>query len=75
VVTAEIVGSSSVEVKLFGPVHAYVALAIVFAVSDNIFPEQTALLLPATGAPGAGLTMTVVVPAGLVHPSSVDVTE
>ena len=45
------------------------------AVNDNVFPEHTALLLPAAGAPGGGLTVTEAVPAAPVHPFSVAVTE
>ena len=38
-------------------------------------PGQTGELLPATGAEGIGLTVTVVVAAGLVQPFTVTVTE
>ena len=60
---------------VFGPVQLYVAPEIVLAVSDKIFPEQTVLLLPAVGAEGGGLTVTVVVPAELAQPFAVAVTE
>ena len=59
-----------------GPVHEYVAPPIVEAVSDNVFPEQTAELLPAMGAEGSGVITTTVVPADPVHPAAeVAVTE
>ena len=45
------------------------------AVNDNMFPVQTGLLLPATGAAGGGATVTEVVPAGPEHPFSVATTE
>jgi hypothetical protein len=38
-------------------------------------PTQVGLLLDAMGAAGGVFTTTVVVPAGLVHPFSVAVTE
>jgi hypothetical protein len=41
----------------------------------NAEPVQTGLLLPAVGAGGGGLTITAVVPAALVHPPRVTVTE
>ena len=70
------VGFCEVEVKLFGPLHEYVAPPIVLAVSDKVFPEQTGELLPATGAEGSGVMVTVVVPVGPTHPAAdVAVTE
>lgn len=48
---------------------------MVLAVSDKICPEHTVLLLPAVGAEGGGLTVTVVVPIGPVHPPIVTSTE
>ena len=44
-------------------------------VNDKVDPEQTALLLLGAGVAGAGFTVTEVVPAELVHPSTVAVTE
>lgn len=70
-----IVGSSSDELKLFGPVHVYVAPTTVFDVRFNVCPSQTGELLPGVGAAGAGLTTTVTVPKELVHPPTVIVTE
>jgi hypothetical protein len=68
-------GSSEVEVNVFGPVHEYVAPAIVLAVKFNVAPVQTGPLLPAVGEDGIGFTTTVVVPAILVQPLTVAVTE
>ena len=45
------------------------------AVKFNVCPVQIAELEPAVGAAGIGFTVTVVVPAGLVHPFTVAVTE
>lgn len=44
-------------------------------VSVIVFPVQTGLLLPAVGVAGIGFTVTAVVPATLVHPAKVAVTE
>ena len=74
-VAAAIVGFCKVEEKLFGPVHEYVAPAIVLAVRVNVEPAHKGLLLPAVGATGLGLTTTTVVPAGPGHPATVAVTE
>ena len=51
VVTAVIVGFCVADVKLFGPVQLYV-VPVLLAVKLNVLPEQTVLLLPATGATG-----------------------
>ena len=69
------VGFCSVDVNPLGPLHEYVAPVMVLAVSDNVCPEQTVLLLPAVGVPGGGFTVTVIVPAVLTHPFAVAVTE
>ena len=69
------VGFCTEAVKLFGPDQVYAAPDTVLAVRDNVKPEQTALLLPAVGAPGAELTTAVVVPAELVQPFTVADTE
>ena len=47
---------------------------MVLAVKLMVPPAHTALLLPAVGADGIGLTTTTVVPAGLGHPDTVAVT-
>src|SRR5690349_15080628 len=69
------VGFWSVEVKPFGPVHAYVAPATVAVVSAIVAPAQYGPPLLAAGVAGAGLTMTSVVPAAEVQPLTVMVTE
>src|ERR1035437_353025 len=60
VVAAAIVGFCVADVKLFGPVHEYVAPTIAPADKFNVFPEHTGLLLLAVGAPGIGFTVAVV---------------
>ena len=45
------VGFCEAEVKLFGPVQAYV-VPVEEAVKLNVLPEQTGELLPAVGAKG-----------------------
>ena len=57
-VAFEILGSSVELLKLFGPVHAYVALPTVTAVRLMVCPSQTGLLLPGV-AVGVGFTVTV----------------
>jgi hypothetical protein len=75
VVALAIEGFCKEDVKLFGPVHAYVALATVLAVKFNVAPAHIAPLLPAVGALGAILTVTVVPAlAALEHPLTVDMT-
>ena len=51
------------------------APAILLAVKFNVDPAQTGVLLPAVGAAGIGFITTAVVPAGLVQPPAVTVTE
>lgn len=68
-------GSSSPELKLFGPVQVYVAPATVFDVRLSVCPAQIGLLLPTVGAAGVGLITTFVVLCGLVHPPTVIVNE
>jgi hypothetical protein len=75
VVTAPIVGFCKAEAKLLGPVHEYVAPASVLAVRLNVNPEHTGVLLPRVGADGGGLITTEAVPATLVQPRVVAVTE
>ena len=55
-VAAAMEGSSAVEVKLFGPVQEYVALATVLAVRFNVVVAQMGELLPAVGEAGVGFT-------------------
>jgi hypothetical protein len=64
-----------VEVKLLGPVHAYVAPDIVPAVKLKVEPTQMGVLLPPVGAEGVERIVTEVVPAVPVHPKIVAVTE
>ena len=45
------------------------------AVRLSVAPEHIGALLPTAGAEGIGLITTVVVPAGLVQPFTVAVTE
>jgi formaldehyde-activating enzyme involved in methanogenesis len=75
VVTPGIEGFWTEEVKLFGPVQLYVAPATVEALKFKVCPAHNGALLPATGAPGTGFIMTLVVPARPVHPERVAVTE
>jgi hypothetical protein len=72
--TLPIVGFCVEELNAFGPVHEYVAPAIALAVRFNGVPAHTGLLLPAVGAEGGGLTITVTVPFGPVHPAFVTLT-
>ena len=58
-----------------GPVHEYVAPATGVAVNVSVDPAQTGLLLEAVGAAGVVLTVTATVPARLVQPPTVTVTE
>jgi hypothetical protein len=75
VVAFGIEGFCEFDVKLFGPVQLYVAPPIFEAVRFKVDPAQIALLLPAVGAAGAELTVTLVVPAGPVQPLTVAATE
>ena len=68
-------GFCSEEENPFGPVHEYVAPTILLAVKFNVLPAQIGELLPAVGAPGVGLTVTVTVPVALLHPLTVTVSE
>jgi hypothetical protein len=70
------VGSSRVEVKLFGPVQEYVAVATVAEVKLSVVPTQTGPLFDTgVGAAGMGFTVADVVPAGPGQPATVTVTE
>src|SRR6266480_2708471 len=69
------VGFCSDDVKPFGPVHAYVALATVGVKSWIVAPSQYGPPLVAVGVAGVALTTTFVVPAAEVQPLTVTVTE
>jgi len=58
VVAPVIVGFCNAELKLFGPVHEYVAPDTLLAVKLNVDPSQTAPPLPAVGAVGIAFTVT-----------------
>jgi hypothetical protein len=75
VVTLDRVGFCSADVKPFGPVHAYVALATVGVESAIVAPAQYGPPLDAVGVAGVAFTTTVVVPAAEVQPDTVIVTE
>lgn len=75
VVTPAIAGFCEVELKLFGPVQAYVAPVTVVEVRLSVCPEQTAELLPAPGEEGESLIITEVVPTGPAQPFTVTETE
>lgn len=70
-----ILGFCSVEVNEFGPVQLYVAPDKVGVVRLIVDPAHTGELLPAVGVEGIEFTDTVVVPAELVQPDTVTVTE
>ena len=59
--------------KPFGPVHAYVAFAIVEAASVSVPPPQTAPPFEAAGAGGGEFTMTPAL-AAVEQPFTVAVT-
>jgi len=63
------------ELNAFGPDHEYVAPTILVAVKFNVDPAQIGVLLDAVGADGVWFTTTFVVPAELVHPFTVTVSE
>jgi hypothetical protein len=73
-VTPAIVGFCRVELKLLGPVHAYVAPTTAGVVRFRVAPTHRGPLLAAVGVAGTALTTTAVVPAALVHPPTVTVT-
>ena len=75
VVALAMVGFCSAEVKAFGPVHAYMAPLTSGVESAVVVPWQYGPPLEEAGVAGAGLTMTLVVPAAEVHPLTVIVTE
>src|SRR3954447_10617264 len=69
------VGFCCVEVKPFGPVHAYVAPVTVAVLSEIVAPAQYGPLLLAIGVAGVAFTTTFVVPAAEAQPLTVIVTE
>ena len=69
------VGFCNEDVKPFGPVHEYVALATVGVKSWMVEPSQYGPPLVAVGVAGVVLTTTFVVPAAEVQPFTVMVTE
>ena len=69
------VGFCCAEVKLFGPVQAYVAPATVGVESEIVAPSQYGPPFEAVGVAGVGFTTTEVVPAAEVQPLTVIVTE
>ena len=75
VVPTASVGFWEVEVKLFGPVQLYV-VPVGLADKLSVAPVQIGLgLAEAAGAAGVRFTVTATVPAALVHPLVVAVTE
>src|ERR1043166_9700515 len=75
VVAFERVGFCCVEVKLFGPVHEYVAPLTNGVESEIVAPEQYGPPLLAVVVAGVALTTTSVVPAADGQPATVTVTE
>jgi hypothetical protein len=72
-VTFAMEGFWRLDVKPFGPVHAYVAFAIAEAVSWRVPPTHSGPLLPAIGAAGGAFT-TALVLAAVEQPLTVAVT-
>src|ERR1044071_5619977 len=75
VVALERVGFCAVEVKPFGPVHAYVAPLTNAVESEIVAPAQYGPPFDAVGVAGVALTTTLVVPDAEVQPLTVIVTE
>jgi hypothetical protein len=75
VVALAMVGFCSAEVKPFGPVHEYVAPAMVVALSWTVPVAQYGPVFDAVGVAGFWLTTTLVVPAVEVQPLTVMDTE
>src|SRR3954464_2730033 len=69
------VGFCCVDVKPFGPVHAYVAPLTNGVESEIVAPSQYGPPFEAVGVAGVALTTTFVEPAALVQPLTVIVTE
>ena len=57
--------------KLFGPDQLYVAAPIGACVKLMVPFKQIGELLPAVGVGAAGLTVTLIIPIGLVQPNNV----
>lgn len=70
-----ILGFCNAEVNPLGPLQLYVAPTTAGVVSVMVLPTQTGELEAAVGVAGIGLITTVTVPAVLVHPATVTVTE
>ena len=68
------VGVRNVEVKLFGPLHEYVAPPTRGVLSEIVAPSQYGPPFDGAGA-AVVLTATIVVPAAEVQPLTVTVTE
>ena len=56
------------DVKVFGPVHAYVAPGRFDALRFNVDPAQIGVLLDAVGAAGVVFTVTAIVTGVLAQP-------
>src|ERR1043165_355521 len=69
------VGFCCVEVKPFGPVHAYVAPVTAGVLRAMVAPAQYGPALLGVGVAGVALTTTFVEPAAEVQPLTVTVTE
>src|SRR5213596_2805572 len=69
------VGFCSDEVKVFGPVHAYVAPPTVGVEREIVPPVQYGPVFDAVGVVGIEFTTTDVVPAAEMQPLTVTVTE
>src|SRR5437764_821089 len=69
------VGFCSVEVKPFGPLHAYVAPATAAVLSEIVAPAQYGPPLFAVGVAGMALTTTLVLPAAEAQALTVMVTK
>jgi len=67
-------GFCTEELKLFGPVHEYVAPATAGVERLIVLPVHTGVLLDAVGVAGVAFTTTAVVPTADVHPLVVTVT-
>src|ERR1035437_1733371 len=68
-------GFCKVDENALGPVQLYVAPVTVGVDKFNVENAQTGVLLLAVGVTGMGFTTTDVVPAKLVQPPTVSVTE
>lgn len=75
VVALTMEGLCTEEVKPFGPVQLYVAPTMPEAERLSVSPAQIGELQDAAGAGGVVFTVTFTVPAALVHPLTVTVTE